>query len=405
MRGVMTRWPMALIAIAAIAVACTTPPPAHAPGAIAISSGAGHTCALQPGGTIACWGANESGQLGTGTTTNSDRAMPVASVTDATAVAAGYAHTCALKADETVMCWGANESGQLGDGNTTPSLVPVLVSGLTDATAIASGWNHTCAIKADHTAVCWGLGIDGELGNGDFDGSPTPVAVTGLTGVASIEGGQDDTCAVKSDHTAACWGDNGEQGQLGIGDSWDPDFPDSIKDYATPQTVSLTDYQSISAGYKHTCATKTDQTAACWGWNFFGQIGNGSVADTGPIFDPGYNLPQTVVGVTGAVGITAGDSHSCALLATGTAACWGNNESGQVGNGMAFDAITDTNEGFPSAQPVSGLTAAVSISAGENHTCALRSNHQVRCWGDNQYGQLGNGSTTNKDVATPVTGL
>jgi alpha-tubulin suppressor-like RCC1 family protein len=403
MRGVLTRWPVTLVALAAVAAACTMPPSSHSAGAVAISAGSAHTCALRGNGRIACWGSNASGQLGNGNTTNSNTPVAVKGLTNAIGVAAGFAHTCALKANETVVCWGANDSGQLGDGTTNPSLAPVAVSGLTHAVAIASGWNHTCAIRDDETALCWGLGADGELGNGSFDSSPTPVAVTGLTNVVAIEGGQDDTCAVRSDHTAACWGDNGEQGQLGISDTWDPDFPGSIKDYATPQTVAFSGYESISAGYKHTCATKTDQTAACWGWNYFGQVGNGTIADTPPIFDPGYNQPQAVLGLTGATAITAGDAHSCAILANGTASCWGNNDDGQVGNGT-FSATPDAN-GYPTAQHVSGLTGAIAISAGEYHTCALRANHHVKCWGDNENGQLGNGTTTNKDVATSVSGL
>jgi alpha-tubulin suppressor-like RCC1 family protein len=186
--------------------------------AVAIATGTAHTCALSVNGTALCWGANGSGRLGDGTT--ADRYTPVAvtGLTSAVAIATGTAHTCVLRADGTARCWGSNGSGRLGDTTTDlDRLVPVAVRGLTNAVAIAAGFAHSCAILAEGATSCWGSNSRGQLGNGTASDSPTPTTVAGGAGsvvARAVAAGASHSCAVRADGTAACWGDN-RLGQLG----------------------------------------------------------------------------------------------------------------------------------------------------------------------------------------------
>jgi alpha-tubulin suppressor-like RCC1 family protein len=387
------------LVLAAVLVACT--PPGVRARVTSISAGETHACAVRADGQAFCWGANDSGQLGDGTTTDSSKARKVVGLQNAVAIAAGLEHTCALKSDHTVACWGLNDVGQLGNDTNDPSRSPVAVSGLTGVVAITSGWNHTCALESDGVAKCWGLGEDGESGNGADTDNTTPQQVANVADFTSLEAGAMHTCGTTPTATY-CWGMNGEQGRLGNGLSWTPGDFNTVASYDTPQKVLIDGATDVSAGFLHTCAVRSDQTAACWGWNRFGQVGDGTIADVGVIFDPGFNTPQTVVGLHDAASITTGDSHTCALETSGRVSCWGNNDHGQIGNGT-FSATPDPS-GIPTPQPVTLLPRSTSLSAGGQYNCAL-SRGSVFCWGDNEFGQLGNGTTTDADTPSFVRGI
>jgi alpha-tubulin suppressor-like RCC1 family protein len=204
----------------------------------------------------------------------------------------------------------------------------------------------------------------------------------GPFGGRTSTGGFYHTCALLSDGTAKCWGYN-YWGQLGDGAR-------TNRLRLTPVTVSgLTNAVAIAAGYYHTCALLNNGTAKCWGNNNYGQLGNGTIASN--------NTPVTVSGLTNAVAIAAGYLHTCALLSDGTAKCWGRNDYGQLGDG------TGTNKSTPVT--VSGLTNAVAIAAGYYHTCALLNNGTAKCWGNNNYGQLGNGTIASNNTPVTVSGL
>jgi len=374
----------------AVAPAAVTPAESASPAlatatATAISAGASHTCALLTGGSVRCWGLNNYGQLGNGTTTNSSTPVAVSGITTATAISAGNNYTCALLTGGSVRCWGLNNYGQLGNGTTTTSYTPVAVSGITTATAISAGYAYTCALLTGGSVRCWGGNWYGQLGNGTTTNSSTPVAVSGITTATAISAGGSHTCALLSGGSVRCWGFN-NYGQLGNGTTTDSSTPVAVSGITTATAISAGGWDF---GF-HTCALLTGGTVHCWGANGAGQLGNGTTGG-------GSSTPVAVSGITTATAISAGGSHTCALLSGGSVRCWGWNIYVQLGNG------TTTSSSTPVA--VSGITTATAISAGWDHTCALLSGGSVRCWGENGNGDLGNGTMTWTPVPVNVLGL
>ena len=280
--------------------------------------------------------------------------------------------------DRSIRCAGLNNWGQLGNGGYSNSSTLVAVTGLTTAVNVGAGIEHTCAVLADGTMRCWGTNYVGQIGNGSMDGSPVPTPVQGLTTVIGSAVGGFHNCALLSDRTVRCWGRN-QDGQVGNGDN--------TTDARTPQPVSgLSGVAALAAGGYHSCALMPDATARCWGRNTRGQLGDGSSLQWS-------STPVPVSGLATAVAISGGFYHTCALLQDGTVQCWGDNDSGQIGNTLAYSSVPMT---------VAGISNAVGVSAGAYHTCALLADGTARCWGRNSNGQLGNGATTNS--SSPVTG-
>ena len=350
---------------------------------IGVSAGGEYTCVRLPDGTARCAGRNQFGQHGNGTVNDSTALDAVTTLTNATQVVAGDEFACALLEDRTARCWGLGESGQRGDGSfDTFALDPVAVSGLTGAVALAAGYGHTCALLVDGTMRCWGGNAEGELGNGTTatPGTARPVIVSGVAGATAIATGAYHTCAVLSGGTVTCWGRNG-QGQLGDGTHTGSSTP--VQVYGISSAIAVT------GGGGHSCALLADGTVRCWGENSDGQLGDGTTLSK--------SYPIAVTGITGAVAVSGGWQHTCAVLVDHTVRCWGANEFGQLGDGTNTNALTSVQ--------VSGISGAVGVTAGWwHHSCALVAGGTVRCWGVNEWGQLGNGTTTSSTTPVTMTG-
>ena len=325
-------------------------------GVIAITSGGTFACALTTAGGVECWGDNSYGQLGNGTATDSSVPVAVSGLSSGvSAISAGNAQTCALQAGGGVECWGDNFAGQLGNGTTTGSLVPVAVSGLSSGvSAISAGSNYTCALTSAGGVECWGDNTYGQLGNGTTTDSSVPVAVSGLSSAASaISAGGNHTCALTTAEGVQCWGSN-SSGQLGDGTTTNRYVPVAVSGLSNGVSA-------VSVGQNHTCALTSDGGVECWGSNSSGQLGNGTATDS--------SVPVAVSGLSSGVSaIATGGDNTCALPSTGGVECWGYNFYGELGNGTTtgssvpvaslvenFDTVSFNSEGGSPAGPLTNL--------------------------------------------------
>jgi alpha-tubulin suppressor-like RCC1 family protein len=375
-----------------------------------VTTGSNHTCGLTPGGVAYCWGANSSGQLGDGTVTDSATPVAVSGALSFASITAGGNHTCGSTSGLVAYCWGDNTFGQLGDGSTTNSAAPVAVMGGLQLAGLSAGTGHTCGMGG--FIYCWGNNSSGQLGNGSLINSSVPVA-TAFGGWTFVSAGSNHTCAnaFSGGLTAIvgyfCWGDN-SSGQLGNG---------TMTSSAVPVFITSSGLAGyiFSTGSLYTCAALGPADLAgvpvssCWGANGSGQLGNGTTMNSA--------TPVAIAGGLNFYAVSAGGQHACGLFGTfppppsqngappttSVAYCWGDNSSGQLGNG------TMTSNTTPSA--VAGGLNFGSLSAGGSHTCAVILNNSISpnagavyCWGDNSHGQLGNSWTTSSSVPVNVAG-
>jgi len=353
---------------------------------VSIDAGSLHTCGLTSGGQTWCWGRNAAGQLGDSTAAST--LVPVSTYqsgwTSFTTVSAGGLHTCALDGSGQAWCWGNNGDGRLGDGTTNLGLAPVVVLGGVTFASVSAGDAHTCGLDSSGQAYCWGSNIYGQIGDSTKTFASAPVAVHQPAGVTftQIASGARHTCALTSAGQAYCWGYNGD-GQVGIGAALQSLVPAAV---SQPGGVTFT---SVYTEYQHSCGLTSGGQAYCWGLNGNGQLGDNSTTTR--------KTPVAVSqgGVT-FVSLATGAAHTCGLDSSGQDYCWGFNSNGQLGIGSTTSSLV------PAAvsQPV-GVTF-IQVQAGSVHSCGLDTVGQTWCWGRNIWGQVGDGTTTQRTSPVAV---
>ncbi len=370
------------------------------PDATQVICGSEHSCALLVDGTVRCWGRNQFGQLGSsGPAVSTSAPVAVTGFGGTVKSISGHGadHNCALLSSGAVQCWGSDSSGQLGSSVSSvnqSSPTPLTVPGLPGtATAITASPDFSCALISSTGAVwCWGINIWGNLGRGT-SGSTGGQPPGPVSGLTGVSSisGGEDVMCAVSGGLTYCWGDD-DSGQVGSAT-----MPTDGA-VSTPQVVigvgnGGSPTTAVATMGFHGCAIVSGGSVSCWGWNIDGTLGSTAVADGAQ-----STSAVAVQGLpSGAKAITAGVYHSCVLLTNGTVWCWGNETYGQLGNGVLMQ------EAF-SVKPVqvTGLPAglqATSVAAGFDHTCVVMSNGSVWCWGRGDFGELGNGTATS---STPV---
>jgi alpha-tubulin suppressor-like RCC1 family protein len=339
------------------------PVPVAGPLFSSVTAGGAHACAVEPGGAGHCWGSNGNGQLGDGTTTASNTPVGIGGYLWLE-IEAGGSHTCGITTDGDALCWGYNFYGQLGDGTFADKSLPALVQGGHKWKDLAAGWFTSCGVTADVATggevYCWGAGS--YLGDSHGSDSPTPVlAVSGIDSFVSVSMHGGSICAITSYGEVYCWADSyyGQAGDWGEGFNLNPVSP-----------ASTEFFRSVSAGAYHTCAGTDAGTPFCWGRNLHGQVGHDYMPFLIPM-NTGYS----------AVAIDAGRRHACLLDGSSDAYCWGTGGSGQLGDGLS------TNSADPVL--VSAPAPWQQIATGEDHTCGLTTGGSAYCWGFNGFGQVG----------------
>ncbi len=380
-------------------------------------NGNGYSLALSADGTVYTWGRNEYGQLGNGVTaTNSP--VPVAVKTAGTPmegktivqISAKVWYALALASDGTVYSWGFNSWGQLGNGtsgtaNNASAPVAVKTAGTPmegkTIVQVAAGATHSLALATDGTIYAWGKNEYGQLGNDSTTNSPVPVAVktagTPMDGktIIQIHAGYEHSLALASDGTVYAWGRN-NSGQLGKNDATDTHIPAAVQTLGTPMAGKV--IVQLAAGNSQSMALASDGTVYTWGWNQYGQLGNGTTTNS--------RIPVAVVTTgTPLAGktisqIAAGNAHALAMTDDGTVYTWGWNQYGQLGNNSTINSslpvIVKTT-----GTPLAGKMITQITSGGSPNSLVLANDGTMYAWGWGQYGQLGNG-TIGTDAKTPL---
>lgn len=345
-----------------------------------VANGPNHACAIAQDGTLWCWGANGSGQLGRGSTSDAEHPAPVRGMSGVVDVAVGELHTCAVTGDGAVWCWGDGSDGRTGTEADFRQTTPIKLGGINGAAAITAGAEHTCARTTSGQAWCWGSNATGQLGDNTATHRSAPRAVPDATDFTTLSAGMQHTCGATGSGQVVCWG-RSQEGQTGTGPAVAATSPATT-------VPGVTDATTVSSGVGHACATNTAGAVTCWGWNAFGQI-TGNPAD-------GDALPATVVNdLPEAVSAAAGGWHTCATSTTGDLTCWGNNTYGQ--RGIGAPSGTDTTAAtVPAVGRVTGLAASWST------TCAVLPGGIVSCWGDGRNRKLGDRASLDRSVPSSV---
>ena len=366
-----------------------------------VAGGLYHSLALTSTGAVFAWGWNIVGQLGNGTTNGSDVPVKVRlpGGTKITAIAAGFAHSVALTSTGAVLAWGKNYNGNLGNGSTTDSEVPVKVNlpAGTKVTAVAAGGEHNLALTSTGAVLAWGYNADGQLGDGSTGASDVPVNVSLPTGtkVTAVAAGALHSLALTSTGAVLAWGYNAD-GELGDGNRTNSDVPVKVK------LPGGTEVKAVAAGGYYSLALTSAGSVLAWGYNADGELGDGNRTNSDVPVKVKLPAGRKVTAVAGGgflegVGVTmAGPGHSLALTSAGSVISWGYNADGELGDGNRTNSDVPVKVKLPASRKVTA------VAAGELHSLAVTSTGAVLAWGGNNFGQLGDGSYKGSDVPVRV---
>lgn len=345
-------------------------------------AGQEHTCATLAG-QLRCWGAGTEGEIGDGAFADRHASTPL-TLASVTMLAAGSLHGCAYSTTSGFRCWGQGTSGQIGDGAMAARGVPTPVNGALVPTWISAGSTHTCAVVAG-SVRCWGSNGSGELGDGTTMPRNTPTPTLALAGTAvEVTARGSSTCARLSDGRVQCWGDD-RGGQLGV------DLGGTMISMMPLLVGGVSNAEEIVLGSQHACARRNDGVVLCWGNDGIGQLGDGGTG--------ARVTPAPTAAMPPAVELAAAGDHTCARAIDGDVYCWGDNFLGQCG----VDPLASPTSGtLRSPVRVVGVSGATELTTGDNHTCARTAAGFV-CWGENNRGQLGDG-TINSHFAPGAVG-
>lgn len=367
---------------------------------VELAAGNWHSCVRLEYGGVYCWGSNSHGQSGDPDPMHGLVTTPLAVARlggEAQQLGLGAQFSCAGRGEAGLFCWGRNDRGQLGNGTTAddfdavPGQVVDLPRGLVQ---LSAGFSHICGVFDGGAVHCWGDNEWGQVGNsmtGDGRHFTRPQAVAGLVGIEALSsGGGLHSCAL-DDGSVLCWGYN-SRGQLGNGSGGGGTDHESI-----PRAIAdLTGMRGLGIGNRHSCAQGPD-SILCWGAGFYGKLGNGEMGSAASF----YNIPVRVKDISmdqSPAAVASGFNHSCAIVDNARVVCWGANFDGQLGNGKSG---SDAHSAVPVL--VTGLGGAVhQIVVGNDHSCARLATGDVQCWGDNADGQLGTGSLEPGHSPVPV---
>ncbi len=306
-------------------------------------------------------------------------------------IAGGQDSMCTMNANNRVYCWGSGANGKMGSGNTSNVTYPTEMTGWgPDTVAIAVGSSHMCRISDSNSVYCLGSRSNGQVGDGVISGTPlmtqyATIPWPGSNNVVALSTFKDFTCALRSTGLVSCWGKN-DAGQVGTSASSNRSTP-----YDIP-SGTLSNVVAISTGERFTCALTSAGAVWCFGGGALGQLGNGASPTSS-------TSPVQVTGLTsGVVQIANGEDSACALKSDGTVVCWGNNSRGQLGNNSTTTSNVPVNVSI-------GSDRYVQLKGGNQFNCGLLTTGGVKCWGDNDAGQLGDGTLVQKNVPTQVVGL
>jgi hypothetical protein len=348
-------------------------------------------CTLQPvsADLTYAWGLNNEGELGTPTHNDVHTPERLSKLPSVVQVATGLYHNLALTSAGEVWSWGPNEYGQVGNGTIGgASETPIHVLNLHHIVAVSAGQYFSVALRKDGTVWAWGQNSLAQLGNGTLVNSGSPVQVTGLTNVVAIAAGGYHVLALKSDGTLWGWGNNYE-GETGNGTTSDYVLAPAHVVDPSDKTGYLTGVTAIAGGEVHSMVLKSDGTVRTWGYNGYGELGDGTTYNS--------STPIVVPKLKHVIMISGGEHHSLALQQGGKVLAWGSNSNGQLGDGSGSDSSSPV--------AVSGSTSYVAISAGYAQSLGLASDGTVWAWGSNDHGQLGDGTTTGSSVPIKVHSL